>query len=279
MVTVGSQCGTWVICALGGALVLVGPSVTPEIGVAWPAHRGGGAVLHTEGFVTRSSDSCCRGNLGDGAIGVLEIVPMLVGGGIGGLEIAPMFVGWTIGVLVLAPGPAIDCDCVVVGVGASVSGTIPLDGGNPSERAGGFFKYFNLLSIIVSNIIRTSALSHSMSSRLLSIIVSNIIRTSALSHSMSTSLLSIIVSNIIRTSALSHSMSTSLLSIIVVLVVVGAGVCITRPVDGGRPSGRAGGVADNESVRAGGATDNGSVRAPWCCPSPARLGIVIVGGQ
>ena len=64
-----------------------------------------------------------------------------------------------------------------------------------------------------------------------------------------------------------------------VLVVVGAGVCITRPVDGGSPSGRAGGVADNESVRAGGATDNGSVRAPWCCPSPARLGIVIVGGQ
>ena len=45
-----------------------------------------------------------------------------------------------------------------------------------------------------------------------------------------------------------------------VLVVVGAGVCITRPVDGVSPSGRAGGAADNESVR-----------APWCCPFPARL--------
>ena len=129
-VTVGSQCGTWVICALGGALVLVGPSITPEIGVAWPAQRGGGVGLHTE-----ECDSCCRGNLGDGAIGVLQIVPMLVGGGIGGLEIAPMFVGWTIGVLVLAPGPAVDCDGVVVGVGASVSGTIPLDSDSPSERA------------------------------------------------------------------------------------------------------------------------------------------------
>ena len=66
---------------------------------------------------------------------MLQIVPMLVGGGIGGLEIAPMFVGWTIGVLVLAPGPAVDCDGVVVGVGASVSGTIPLDSDSPSERA------------------------------------------------------------------------------------------------------------------------------------------------
>ena len=51
------------------------------------------------------------------------------------LEIASMFVGWTIGVLVLAPGPTIDCDGVVVGVGAGVCSTIPLDGGNPSERA------------------------------------------------------------------------------------------------------------------------------------------------
>ena len=138
VVTVGSQCGTWVICALGGALVLVGPSITPEIGVAWPAHRGGGAVLHTEEFVNGSSDSCCCGSsLGDGAIGVLEIVPMLGSVGIGGLAITPMFVGWVIGVLVLAPSPAVDCDGVVVGVGAGVCSTIPLDGGSPSGRAGG----------------------------------------------------------------------------------------------------------------------------------------------
>ena len=107
------------------------PSITPEIGVACPAHRGGGAGLHTE-----ECDSCCRcSSLVGGAVGVLEVVPMLGIEGIGGLAITPMSVGWIIGVLVLAPSPAVDCDGVVVGVGAGVCSTIPFDNGSPSGRA------------------------------------------------------------------------------------------------------------------------------------------------
>ena len=66
---------------------------------------------------------------------MLELMPMLSNESIGGLERTPMFVGCVVGVLVLAPSPVVDCDGVVVGVGASVSSTIPLDCDSPSERA------------------------------------------------------------------------------------------------------------------------------------------------
>ncbi len=141
-------------CELPPMFVSIG-----ELGLAFDAFFGGegvsrcviprlGSTSIGRVVLAVGPASCGGSNPGGGAIGVLEIAPMLglgfIGGlelapmcggsseGIGGLEIAPMLFGWNVGGLEITPSPGggerdLGGGTPDVGFGAD-GGTVPLIG-------------------------------------------------------------------------------------------------------------------------------------------------------